>query len=71
MKAGIAIDAWKLPIFERRLKQAGYSFENAGALTAGCLILTVITDNAVALGEVVKAANSEAAQTGQHHESHD
>lgn len=63
-KAGIVIDEWKMPIFERRLKQAGYAFENAGLLTAGTLVLLVDTTNLVALGEVVKAANTEAAQTG-------
>lgn len=64
MKAAIAIDPWKLPIFERLLKQFGYSFENAGHLTGGALILSVTADNMVALGQVVKAANTEAARTG-------
>ena len=63
-KAAVAIDAWKLSIFERHLKQAGYAFENAGHLTAGTLVLRVDTTNLVALCEVVKAANTEAAQTG-------
>jgi len=64
MKAAIAIDDWKLPIFERHLRQAGYQFRNAGSITAGTLVLRVETANAVALGEVVKAANTEAAKTG-------
>lgn len=64
MKAGIAIDNWKFPIFERRLKQAGYSFKRADGLTMGSMILSVVTDNPEALGEVVKAANTEAAMTG-------
>ena len=34
-KAAITIDNWKLPIFERHLQQAGYVFENKGALM-GC-----------------------------------
>lgn len=63
-KAGIAIDDWKLPIFERHLKQAGYSFKNHGLLTTGTLLLRVDTINLVALGVVVKAANTEAAMTG-------
>ncbi len=62
--AGIAIDEWKLSIFERHLTQAGYSFENCGLLVDGALLLRVRTANLVALGEVVKAANTEAAQTG-------
>jgi hypothetical protein len=63
MKAGIAIDAWKLPIFERHLTQSGYAFTNAGPLTNGTLFLSVETTNAEALLEVIKAANTEAART--------
>jgi hypothetical protein len=32
MRAGIAIDDWKLAIFERHLSQAGYDYENGDAL---------------------------------------
>lgn len=63
-KAGIVIDEWKLPIFERRFSQSGYAFENVGLLAAGTLLLRVDTTNLEALAEVVKAANTEAAQTG-------
>lgn len=62
-KAAIAIDTWKLSIFERHLTQSGYSFENAGSLTEGVLVLKVETTNLVALQEVVKAATAEAAKT--------
>ena len=65
MKSGIAIDEWKLPIFERHLKQAGYSFENCGLFADTTLLLRVDTPNLVALGEVIKAANAEAALTGE------
>lgn len=64
VKAAIAIDNWKFPIFERRLQQAGYSFERANGLTKEAMVLSVTTDNVEALGEVVKAANTEAALTG-------
>lgn len=64
VKAGIAIDEWKLPIFERHLKQSGYQFDNAGHLTPDTLILKVETTNLEALEVVVRAANAEAAQTG-------
>ena len=63
LKAAIAIDAWKLPIFERRLKQAGYTFTNRGGLTADTLVLTVDTENMGALAAVVYAANNEAARS--------
>lgn len=64
LKAAIGIDDWKLSIFERHLSQAGYSFKNAGPLTAGTFVLQVDTTNLGALYEVVKAANDEAAMTG-------
>ncbi len=64
MKIAIAIDDWKLPIFERSLIQAGYEFKNSGLLTAHCLILSVETENVESLAGVIKAANTEAAMTG-------
>lgn len=64
-KAGIAIDDWKLPIFARHLQQSGYAFKNAGPLMDGTLLLQVDTTNLEALGVVVKAANTEAAMTGE------
>ncbi len=65
MKVGIAIDPWKLSIFERHLSQSGYKFTNAGHLHKDALLLHVITENVEALGIVVGAANSEAKQTGK------
>lgn len=62
MKAAIAIDTWKLPIFTRHLVGAGYEFKHAGSLVSGTLMLTVTTDDMPALAVVVKAANDEAAQ---------
>ena len=47
-----------------RLQQAGYSFKRADGLTADAIVLSVTTENLVALGEAVKAANTEAARTG-------
>ena len=41
MKAGIVIDRWKLPIFTRHLKEAGFSYEEVGGLTDDSLVLTV------------------------------
>lgn len=64
--AGIIIDNWKLPIFERHLTQAGYSFEKPGGpggFTEDTMVLMVDTENIEALHEVVKAANKEAART--------
>lgn len=58
--AGIVIDDWKLPIFERRLKAAGYEFEQHPGVTSGTLLLKVQAESAAALQPVVEAANREA-----------
>jgi hypothetical protein len=59
-KAGIVIDEWKLPIFERRLREAGYTFDTGPGLMKATLLLTVHTDNLIALDTVVRAAVNEA-----------
>lgn len=61
VKIGIAIDPWKLTIFERHLSQAGYAFDKSNG--RGFLLLTVVTENKDALEATVRAANSEAAIT--------
>jgi len=64
-KAGIAIDPWKLSIFERHLSQAGYIFDKPHEISpAGVLLMTVRTENLEALAGVIEAANIEAAKTG-------
>ena len=65
-KAGIVIDAWKLPIFQRHLSQAGYALEISKGLITGTLILTVDTENLEAFSDVVEAANAEAARAMAH-----
>lgn len=66
-KAGIAIDAWKLPIFERRLTDAGFVFRNCGTLVTDTLLVQVDVedDQQQRLAQVVLAANKEAARTGR------
>ncbi len=64
MKAAIVIDAWKLEIFERHLNQAGYVYKLTPGPMANNITITVVTNNGQALGEVAKAANTEAAKTG-------
>lgn len=63
-RAAIVIEGWKLPIFERHLSQAGYALEISKGLITDNLVITVETDNFEALGNVVEAANAEAARTG-------
>lgn len=63
MKIGIAIDKWKLEIFERHLSQAGYGYLVKPGWNADISLLTVTTDNKEALAGVVEAANTECART--------
>jgi hypothetical protein len=67
-EVGIVVEAWKLSIFERHLKQSGYVFTDKGPMPGawgGGLLLTVKTENPTALAEVVKAAQAEANATGE------
>lgn len=66
-KAAVAIDPWKLEIFTRHLKAAGYRFD-AGAMSPEITILRVDTTDVDALGRVVAAANAEAKLVGGTHE---
>lgn len=63
MKAAIAIDSFKLPVFERRLTANGYSFEVGPGLSPDTLLLRVETDKEKvgALYDVCWAANGECA----------
>jgi hypothetical protein len=61
--AGIAIDPWKLDIFERRLKAAGYTWTKVENIPR-IIILKVPTENVEALGEVIKACADECDLTG-------
>ncbi len=47
--AGVAIDDWKLSIFERHLRGAGYAYTRHPGLSAGTLTLKVKTENLEAL----------------------
>lgn len=66
MRAAIAIDAWKLEIFERHLTEALYQYRKGPGLSSNMLILKVDTDDVRALEKVVRAANTEAARTRTH-----
>lgn len=60
-KAAIAVDHWKLPIFERHLTEAGYVYERGEGFTEGTLTLYVQTTDLKLLEKVVRTANAEAA----------
>ena len=58
-KAGVAIDNWKLPIFEKLLKDNGYTFDTK-KLTEDTLLLTVENDSLNRLSSVLREAQLEA-----------
>lgn len=59
MKAGIAVDDWKLPVFRRRLEADGYQYQDAGPFTGDTTFLTVETDDLLALKKVLEACEAE------------
>jgi hypothetical protein len=59
LKAGIAVDDWKLPVFRKRLTEAGYEYRDAGAFTADTTILHVKTNDILALKKVLDAGQAE------------
>ena len=59
MKAGIAVDDWKLPIFRKRLTEAGFEYTDAGGLTHNTTVLTVETDDLLRLKSVVEECQRE------------
>lgn len=59
MKAGVVIDAWKLPVFKRHLDAAGYQYTEHPGITPDTLTLKVICEWAHKLQPIVKAANDE------------
>lgn len=60
MKAGIAVDDWKLPVFRKRLKAAGFTYTDGGPLTGNTTLLTVETDDLAKLRDVLEQCQSEA-----------
>jgi hypothetical protein len=59
MKAGIVLDTWKLPIFERHLTGAGFDFTESNGPTKDTLLLTVEFEEVGEVQSVVTAANNE------------
>lgn len=59
MKAGIGLDDWKLPVFRRRLDEAGFKYEDAGEISPGVTILTVTTDDLDGLAAVIVECQAE------------
>lgn len=60
------LDDWKIPIFERHLTEAGFTFEKKGNFTARTIVMTVDAE-AARMGDLaiaIRAANTEARAQG-------
>lgn len=66
MRAGIAVDNWKLPIFRKNLTAAGYVYEDGGPLVGETTLLTVETGDMLALKKVLEQCQTEAARQVKH-----
>lgn len=67
MKAAVALDDWKLPVFRRRLEAGGFKYSDAGEAMPGVTMLTVVfrPDEQAKLTAVITAANAECARKGK------
>jgi hypothetical protein len=59
MKAAIAVDDWKLPVFRKRLTEAGYAYSDAGGFLGSNTILHVETNDILALKKVLEKCQAE------------
>ncbi len=58
-KAAVVIDKWKLSIFDKHLRAAGYSYETLPGVTAGTHTLKVAYEWVAELKPVIEAAQAE------------
>jgi hypothetical protein len=68
MKAAIVLDDWKLPVFRKRLSEAGFAYEDDGPGPGGSTtILSVVyaADQFVRLTGVVASSNAECTRKGR------
>lgn len=63
MKAAVVIDKWKLAIFTRHLRTAGYSYDTAYGPTGNTTTLMVPCESAAKLQPVIEAAQKECAES--------
>ena len=63
--AAVCIDAWKLPVFKRRLDAAGYRFTEHPGVTPDTLLLKVGYEWLHELQPILQAAAEECARTGK------
>ena len=66
MKVGIMVDDWKLPIFEKRLKEEGIEYENMGSPESGVILLTLEHDDPLSLSPLMEEMNNAARRSKAH-----
>lgn len=59
--AAVALDDWKLPVFKKRLDDAGYAYEQRAGIVKDTLTLIVKYKYRAELSLVIMAANAECA----------
>jgi len=62
--AAVIIDSWKLAIFEKHLKAAGYNYTIGKSITPNTLTLRVDYEWVAQLQPIIQAANDECARVG-------
>ncbi len=63
LTVGIAIDKWKLSIFEKHLTKNGFKFKKSKGITPDTLFLKVKVNNTEDIANVVYDAQLECEQT--------
>ncbi len=59
--AAVIIDKWKLPIFSKRLREAGYSYDTGPGVDAETTLLKVKCEFIADLQPVIEVAQKECA----------
>lgn len=65
--AGVVIDDWKLKIFEKGLKDEGYTYDTVPGISKGTLFLRVNTDDLEKLKSALGRLNQQAANWKKAH----
>lgn len=61
--AAAIIEKWKLPIFTKHLRDAGYSYDTAPGFTEDTLTLKIAYEGLEEIKKVIEAAQKECAGT--------
>jgi hypothetical protein len=64
--AAVIIDKWKLPIFDKHLEDAGYTYTTGASITPNTLTLHVNYEWVAELQPIIQAANDECSSRNPH-----